>query len=331
MVDSGGDLSAAYARAQELRERIEEASRAYYDRDTSLISDAEYDALVRELEELERAHPELQSQDSPTMQVQGTASSGLPTIEHLERMLSLDNVFSVEELRAWCAKTEAAAGRKVSWLSELKIDGLAVSLRYEKGVLTSAATRGDGRTGEVVTANALRMGAVPERLSGSGHPDVVEVRGKAFIPVEAFERLNALQEELRERAVAQARERWEARGGRGDFAEEVEWERATRRFPTFANPRNAASGGLRQLLEKKSGLEREAGEARLQSLSLYVHGIGAWADPPVRTQSEVYALLASWGLPTSPYFRVLDSLEPPSPRPADAAGAEPAYASSLGF
>ncbi|NLX00012.1 MAG: NAD-dependent DNA ligase LigA [Actinomycetales bacterium] len=309
MVDSGGDLSAAYARAQELRERIEEASRAYYDRDTSLISDAEYDALVRELEELERAHPELQSQDSPTMQVQGTASSGLPTIEHLERMLSLDNVFSVEELRAWCAKTEAAAGRKVSWLSELKIDGLAVSLRYEKGVLTSAATRGDGRTGEVVTANALRMGAVPERLSGSGHPDVVEVRGEAFIPVEAFERLNALQEELRERAVAQARERWEARGGRGDFAEEVEWERATRRFPTFANPRNAASGGLRQLLEKKSGLEREAGEARLQSLSLYVHGIGAWADPPVRTQSEVYALLASWGLPTSPYFRVLDSVE----------------------
>jgi len=309
MVDSGGDLSAAYARAQELRERIEEASRAYYDRDTSLISDAEYDALVRELEELERAHPELQSQDSPTMQVQGTASSGLPTIEHLERMLSLDNVFSVEELRAWCAKTEAAAGRKVSWLSELKIDGLAVSLRYEKGVLTSAATRGDGRTGEVVTANALRMGAVPERLSGSGHPDVVEVRGEAFIPVEAFERLNALQEELRERAVAQARERWEARGGRGDFAEEVEWERATRRFPTFANPRNAASGGLRQLLDKKSGLEREAGEARLQSLSLYVHGIGAWADPPVRTQSEVYALLASWGLPTSPYFRVLDSVE----------------------
>ncbi|MBC7309077.1 MAG: NAD-dependent DNA ligase LigA, partial [Tetrasphaera sp.] len=145
--------------------------------------------------------------------------------------------------------------------------------------------------------------------SGSGHPDVVEVRGEAFIPVEAFERLNALQEELRERAVAQARERWEARGGRGDFAEEVEWERATRRFPTFANPRNAASGGLRQLLDKKSGLEREAGEARLQSLSLYVHGIGAWADPPVRTQSEVYALLASWGLPTSPYFRVLDSVE----------------------
>ena len=309
MVDTGGDLSAAYARAQELRELVEEASRAYYDRDTSLISDAEYDALVRELEELERAHPELQSQDSPTMQVQGTASSGLPTIEHLERMLSLDNVFSVEELRAWCAKTEAAAGRKVSWLSELKIDGLAVSLRYEKGALTSAATRGDGRTGEVVTANALRMGAVPERLSGSGHPDVVEVRGEAFIPVESFERLNALQEELRERAVAQARERWEARGGRGDFAEEVEWERATRRFPTFANPRNAASGGLRQLLDKKSGLEREAGEARLQSLSLYVHGIGAWADPPVRTQSEVYALLASWGLPTSPYFRVLDSVD----------------------
>ena len=300
-----GDLAAANARAQELRERIEEASRAYYDRDTSILSDAEYDALVRELEELERAHPELQSQDSPTQQVQGSATSGLPTIEHLERMLSLDNVFSPEELREWCAKTAAAAGGEVQWLTELKIDGLALSLRYEDGVLTSAATRGDGRTGEVVTANALRMADVPHRLSGSGHPAVVEVRGEAFIPVAAFERLNQLQEELRDRAVEEVRERKTARGSRGDVDEALERDRATRRFPTFANPRNAASGGLRQLLDKKTGLEREAGDARIASLSLYVHGIGAWPDPPVSTQSEVYALLASWGLPTSPYFRVL--------------------------
>ncbi|HHU10387.1 MAG TPA: NAD-dependent DNA ligase LigA [Intrasporangiaceae bacterium] len=303
------DLSAANARVQELRERIEEAARAYYDRDTSILSDAEYDALVRELEHLEREHPELQSQDSPTQQVQGTAASGLPTIEHLERMLSLDNVFNVEELRDWCAKTAAAAGREVRWLTELKIDGLAVSLRYEDGVLVSAATRGDGRTGEVVTANALRMPDIPQRLAGEGHPRVVEVRGEAFIPVAAFERLNALQEELRERAVEEARERWESRGRRGAFPEAVERDRATRRFPTFANPRNAASGGLRQLLEKKSGLEREAGDARIDSLSLYVHGIGAWEDPPVASQSEVYALLASWGLPTSPHVRVLDDID----------------------
>jgi DNA ligase (NAD+) len=297
-------LAAANTRVQELREQIEEASRAYYDRDTSIISDAQYDALVHELELLEREHPELQSQDSPTQQVQGSASSNLPTTEHLERMLSLDNVFSAEELREWCAKTEAAAGRPVAWLTELKIDGLAVSLRYERGVLTSAATRGDGRTGEVVTANTLRLADVPDRLEGQGHPPVVEVRGEAFIPVAAFERLNAFQEELRGRAVAEARQRWERRGGRGGFDEQLEQARATRRFPTFANPRNAASGGLRQLLDKKSGLEREAGDARLAALSLYVHGIGAWADPPVATQSEVYALLRSWGLPTSPYLRV---------------------------
>ena len=309
MADTDGDLTVANARAQELRERIEEASRAYYDRDVSILADAEYDSLVRELEELERAHPELQSQDSPTQQVQGSATSGLPTVEHLERMLSLDNVFSTTELTAWCAKTAAAAGREVSWLTELKIDGLAISLRYEQGVLTSAATRGDGRTGEVVTANALRMSGVPERLRGSDHPDVVEVRGEAFIPVAAFERLNALQEVLRVRAVADARGRWEARGSKGGFDEALEMERAMRRFPTFANPRNAASGGLRQLLEKKSGLELEAGEARVQSLAMYVHGIGAWQDPPVASQSEVYALLDSWGLPTSPHVKVLDSVD----------------------
>jgi DNA ligase (NAD+) len=303
------ELATAHQRVQRLRERIEEASQAYYDRDTSLMSDAEYDALVRELGAIEREHPELQSQDSPTQQVQGGAATGLPTIEHRERMLSLDNVFATEELREWCAKTESAAGRRLAWLTELKIDGLALSLRYEHGVLTSAATRGDGRTGEVVTGNALRMAAVPERLLGEGHPPVVEVRGEAFIPVAAFERLNRLQEELRGRAVEEARARWQSRSRAGELDERLEWERATRRFPTFANPRNAASGGLRQLLDKKSGLEREAGEARVASLSLFVHGIGAWPDPPVAAQSEVYGLLRSWGLPTSPYLQVHDDVD----------------------
>ena len=143
---------------------------------------------------------------------------------------------------------------------------------------------------------------------GRGTPGSSKSGGRRY-PVAAFERLNALQEELRERAVEEARERWESRGRRGAFPEAVERDRATRRFPTFANPRNAASGGLRQLLEKKSGLEREAGDARIDSLSLYVHGIGAWEDPPVASQSEVYALLASWGLPTSPHVRVLDDID----------------------
>ncbi|MCH1882789.1 NAD-dependent DNA ligase LigA [Agrococcus sp. ARC_14] len=294
-IEAQASLSDANARAQALREQIEAASAAYYDRDESLIDDATYDALVHELDALEREHPELQSQDSPTQAVQGAASSGLPTIQHAERMLSLDNVFSVDELREWCAKAQAAAGREVAWLTELKIDGLAVSLRYERGVLTSAATRGDGRVGEIVTTNALRVAGIPERLSGEGHPEIVEVRGEAFIPVAAFERLNQLQEALRERAYQDALPR---------LGEERARKSSAARFPTFANPRNAASGGLRQQLEKKRGLELEGGEARIASLAVYVHGIGAWDDPPVAAQSEVYELLASWGLPTSPHTRV---------------------------
>jgi DNA ligase (NAD+) len=313
MVGIGAEaaLSDANERAQELRARIEEASAAYYDRDASIMSDAEYDALVRELDGLEREHPELQSQDSPTQAVQGGATSGLPTIEHRERMLSLDNVFSIEELREWCAKTEAAAGREVAWLTELKIDGLAIALRYERGVLTSAATRGDGRVGEVVTTNALRVAGIPERLAGDDHPELVEVRGEVFIPVAAFERLNALQAELRERSIAEDRAKWEKRpaASRGDFDEERAADRAAKRFPAFANPRNAASGGLRQQLEKKTGLEREAGEARIEALAMYVHGFGAWGDPPVRAQSEVYGLLESWGLPTSPHVAVLRGVD----------------------
>ncbi|MGC5077498.1 NAD-dependent DNA ligase LigA [Agrococcus sp. DT81.2] len=312
MVGIEGDtLSDLNARAQELRNRIEEASAAYYDRDASIMDDVSYDALVRELDELERSHPELQSQDSPTQTVQGGAGSGLPTIEHRERMLSLDNVFSIDELREWCAKAESAAGRRVAWLTELKIDGLAIALRYEHGVLTSAATRGDGRVGEIVTPNAVRVAGVPERLAGTGHPPLVEVRGEVFIPVEAFERLNALQAELRGRSIEEDRARWERRpaASRGDFDEEKAADRAARRFPAFANPRNAASGGLRQQLEKKGGLEREAGEERIAALAMYVHGFGAWPDPPVAAQSEVYALLAEWGLPTSPHVEVLQGAD----------------------
>src|SRR5690606_18013585 len=160
------------------------------------------------------------------------------------RMLSLADVFSAEELREWCVKTADAAGRPVGWLTELKIDGLAISLRYEHGRLTSAATRGDGRVGEIVTENALRLADVPERLSGTGHPALVEVRGEVFIPVKAFEGLNELQAELRERAFHDAAER--ASGRSSAFDEEKARAAAARRFPAFANPRNAASGGLRQ-------------------------------------------------------------------------------------
>nr|WP_251840311.1 NAD-dependent DNA ligase LigA [Oceanitalea stevensii] len=296
-------LHQAREEALALTEQINAAREAYYGQDTSPVDDATFDGWMRRLEDLERRHPELQSQDSPTQRVGAPGATDLPTIVHAERMLSLDNVFSPEELREWCAKTEAAAGRAVAWLTELKIDGAAVSLRYEHGVLTSAATRGDGHTGELVTSNVRRLSFIPQRLAGEGHPPIVEVRGEVFIPVAAFEELNALQARLRDRAVEEARERAQTRTR--PFDEERARESAARRFPAFANPRNAASGGLRQLLEKKTGLEHEAGVARLKALSFYAHGFGAWDDPPVAAQSEIYDLLAGWGVPVSPRTRVL--------------------------
>ncbi|QOR69614.1 NAD-dependent DNA ligase LigA [Ruania alkalisoli] len=303
------------SRWDELAAQVRYAREAYYDSDAQLMSDAAFDELFRELEELEQQHPQLRTPDSPT-QVVGAARSALfDPVEHAEPMLSLDNVFSVEELTEWAAKTAAAAGRAPAWLCELKIDGLAISLRYERGRLTSAATRGDGRTGEDVTINALRVAGIPERLAGTDHPDLVEVRGEVFIPTQAFAELNDLQARLQERAVAAARERWESRAKnaseatRGTFDEQREAAAAARRFPAFANPRNAASGGLRQQLEKKTGLEREAGDARVAALRLYVHGIGAWPRPPVAAQSEIYDLLAGWGLPVSPHSKVCTTIE----------------------
>ncbi|AUG29689.1 MULTISPECIES: NAD-dependent DNA ligase LigA [Microbacterium] len=294
-------LDDAHREAQRLTDLIVGARDAYYGRDAEIVDDATYDGWMQRLEAVERAFPEVQGQDSPTLSVGAAESTMFAPVEHAERMLSLDNVFSTEELREWCAKTQAAAGRPVRWLLELKIDGLAINLRYEHGVLVSAATRGDGRVGEDVTVNALQVAGIPARLEGTGHPPLVEVRGEVYIPVAAFDELNALQARLRERVIEEGRERG------GD--EEKLTRSAARRFPAFANPRNAASGGLRQQLDKKNGMEREAGHARLSSLRLFVHGIGAWPAPPVASQSEVYALLSAWGLPTSPYFRTADDID----------------------
>lgn len=152
----------ARTEAEELTTRILDAKEAYYGRDTSIVDDSTYDGWMRRLEELERLHPELQGQDSPTQMVGAAEATGLATIEHAERMLSLDNVFSIDELREWAAKTKAAAGRDVAWLTELKIDGLAINLRYENGVLTSAATRGDGRVGR--SSRRTRFGCPRSRI-----------------------------------------------------------------------------------------------------------------------------------------------------------------------
>ncbi|MCS5733056.1 NAD-dependent DNA ligase LigA [Herbiconiux daphne] len=276
--ETPSDLEEAKAEADALTTRILELRDEYYENNASTASDKDYDALVRRLGELEREHPELQSPDSPTQTVGGRAVTTMFTpVTHAERMLSLDNVFSEEELDEWAAKVERDAGRStVRYLSELKIDGLAINLRYEFGVLVTAATRGDGVVGEDVTENVLQIKTIPARLSGSGHPPLVEVRGEIFFPVAAFDELNAAQEAAGERV--------------------------------FANPRNAAAGSLRQKSEGKNAKQLALVAARLSRLQMLVHGIGAWADPPVAAQSEVYELLASWGLPTSTHYKVFDTI-----------------------
>ncbi|TFD09436.1 NAD-dependent DNA ligase LigA [Cryobacterium sp. TMT1-66-1] len=271
------DLVAAAAEAADITTRVLAARDAYYGQDTVVISDADYDLLVRRLGELERLHPELQSQDSPTQTVGGRAEVTLfDPVTHAERMLSLDNVFSLDEFDAWARKAAENSGRAVHYLCELKIDGLAINLRYADGVLVSAATRGDGVVGEDVTENIDLVPGIPSRLAGTGHPSLMEVRGEVFFPTAAFDELNAAQSAAGERV--------------------------------FANARNAAAGSLRQKAAGKNTDQLRLMKARLGRLRMLVHGIGAWENPPVSTQSEVYGLLDRWGLPTSSYFKVVESV-----------------------
>ena len=270
-------LDDARAEASRLTDLIVDARGAYYGRDEVIVDDATYDTWMQRLEALERLHPEVQGQDSPTLSVGAASGTLFSPVEHAERMLSLDNVFSDEEFRAWAARVQRDVGGSVRYLCELKIDGLALSLRYERGRLVSAATRGDGRVGEDVTENVRDVAGIPTALAGTGHPELVEVRGEVFFTVADFESLNAYQESMGDRL--------------------------------FANPRNAASGSLRQKREGKNERQLEAMHERLSRLRLTVHGIGAWPNPPVATQSEVYGLLESWGLPVSRYFTVAESVD----------------------
>ena len=243
-------------RAEELRALIERYRNAYYLENESLVSDSEYDALEQELRALEQENPEL-IVDSPTEKVGGAASSLFAPHRHLEPMLSLDNAFSLEELLAW---DQRAGGGP--YLCEPKIDGLAVSLTYKKGKLVSAATRGDGEVGEDVTANVMTIGSVPHLLSGSNHPEQIEIRGEVFFPLADFAKLN---------------EGIVAAGGK-----------------PFANPRNSASGSLRQ---------KDPQVTASRPLKMLVHGFGAWQSS-LSSQSEVYELLSAWGLPTTKRYKV---------------------------
>ena len=284
------------ARWRELVELVEDARQRYYVHDAATLSDVHYDALFRELEELEAAHPELASADSPTQAVGGERSEMFEPVEHLQRMLSLDNAFSSEELAAWSARVERDLGSVPAMLCELKVDGLAVDIVYDRGRLRSLATRGDGRVGEDVTYNVRFMPAIPRTLTGTPEhpaPDLVEVRGEMFFPVADFDALNAEMLAL----------------GRSPFA----------------NARNAAAGTLRQRVDRReqelaaakdrgsTAIERlqadlDRASRRLELLQLVVHGVGTWQGHEPSRQSEAYAALSGWGLPTSERARVVDDL-----------------------
>jgi DNA ligase (NAD+) len=204
----------ASARHAELSDELRGHQYRYYVLDAPTISDAEFDRLLRELETLEQQFPALRTPDSPTQNVGGTFSTQFTPVQHAERMMSLDNVFDAGELQAWAERTERDAGGPVRYICELKVDGLAINLTYEKGRLVRGATRGDGRTGEDVTSNVRTIREIPERLAGDDPPDLLEVRGEIYFPASAFADLNASL---------------------------VEAGKAP-----FANPRNAAAGSLRQ-------------------------------------------------------------------------------------
>jgi len=243
-------------RIEELRLLIARYRDAYYNQDQSLVSDKEYDELERELRALELEHPEF-AEDSPASKVGTSAGELFAQHPHLERMLSLDNVFSEEEFLAW---SERVGGGP--FLCEPKIDGLAVSLTYKNGLLVSAATRGDGQIGEDVTANVKTIKSIPHKLTGKNHPEVIEVRGEVFFGLADFEKLNA--------SIVES-------GGK-----------------PFANPRNSASGSLRQ---------KDPAITASRPLRMLVHGFGAWQGQ-LQSQSEVYELLSSWGLPTTSRYQV---------------------------
>jgi DNA ligase (NAD+) len=264
-------------RADELRRRLHEANYRYYVLDDPEISDAEYDRLLRELRELESGNPDLRTPDSPTLRVGAEPSEQFDKVRHLAPMFSLDNAFDADELRAWQKRNARIASEveREGYVAELKIDGAAVSLLYEDGVLVRGATRGNGRIGEGVTPNLRTVNDIPLRLRDGADvpfPSRFEIRGEVYMSLSGFERLN-------ERRTAEG-------------------------LPTFANPRNAAAGSLRQLDPSVT-----AGRP------LRFFGFQIQLDPdtdetlPLGTQEDVLGALAAWGVPVNPHRAECETLE----------------------
>lgn len=267
------EIERAEQRWQELADLIIPAQQAYtFGDNESALSDAEYDRLIHEMRELEEEYPQLASNDSPTARVGAEVSEGaFAPVTHLERMYSLEDVFEVEDIAGWLERIgaeEHMGPDEIEVVCEAKIDGLALNLRYENGRLAQAATRGDGTTGEDVTANVATIDSVPQALSGSGWPEVLEVRGEVFIPLTEFTEFNKRLKDAGERE--------------------------------FANPRNAAAGSLRQ---------KDPAITATRPLAFIAHGLGAAPGASFSRQGEVYDKLASWGLPVSPYNKVLSGYD----------------------
>ncbi|MET9410963.1 NAD-dependent DNA ligase LigA [Streptomyces sp. NPDC002935] len=260
----------ARERHAQLAGQIEEHRVRYYAKDAPVISDGEFDTLLRSLEALEDEYPELRTPDSPTQKVAVEYETDRAEVEHRERMLSLDNVFDDAGLAAWADRVAKDVGSSdYHFLCELKVDGLAVNLTYEDGRLTRAATRGTGRTGEDITPNVMTIAEIPHRLKGDHVPGLVEIRGEVYFPMEAFEGLNARRLAAGEKP--------------------------------YANPRNSAAGSLRQKDPKVTAT---------LPLHMVVHGIGALEGfEGLGRLSEAYGLLHMWGLPTTRYAKVVDDLD----------------------
>ncbi|HEY7873595.1 MAG TPA: NAD-dependent DNA ligase LigA, partial [Actinomycetota bacterium] len=257
----------AKKRVTELRDAIDYHSYRYHVLDDPEIADVEYDSLYRELLELEEAFPNLVTLDSPTQRVGAPPSDLFAPVEHRTAMMSLDNCFSLEELQAWAKRVERGIGTADAFVTELKMDGIAVNLIYEDGELVKGATRGDGRTGEDITSNLRTVRAVPLRLRGDA-PKILEVRGEVFMRTDDFDKLN---QQLGEEGVR-----------------------------TFANPRNAAAGSLRQ---------KDPGVTASRNLSLVCHGVGYIEAVRLRSHWDALGMLRDLGLRTNPENKQLGSLD----------------------
>lgn len=262
-------MTAAERRAAELREALRYHAYRYYVLDDPEASDADYDAMMRELIALEVAHPEVVTPDSPTQRIGATPSDAFKPVAHRSRMFSLDNAESTDDLEAWEGRIVRQLGRRPSgYACELKIDGLAVSLTYRSGRYEQGATRGDGVTGEDVTANLRTLSQLPLAMLGSGHPAVVEVRGEVYMPVQAFEDLNRSQADAGDRL--------------------------------FVNPRNAAAGAVRQ---------KDPAVTASRRLALWVYQLGTVeGEPRFSSHSDSLAWLRERGFPVNPASQGLEDL-----------------------